>query len=115
MKVFKQCIIIFGAWFAGEFMNKVLHVPLPGNVLGMLILLVFLLTGVVKFEYIKEVSDFLLDHLAFFFLPAGVGLIASYDKIKDNIAAFILICVITTFIVMFIAGHVVQLVKKLKN
>lgn len=115
MKIFRQCIIIFGAWFIGEFMNKVLHLPLPGNVLGMVILLVLLLTGLVKLEHIKEISDFLLDHLAFFFLPAGVGLIASYDKIKDNMGAFVFICVSTTFIVMFVAGHVVQLIKKTKN
>lgn len=115
MKIFRQCIIIFGSWFMGEFLNKVLGVPLPGNVIGMVIILLLLLAGVVKLEQIKEVSNFLLDHLAFFFLPAGAGLIASYDKIKDNIGAFVFICTITTFIVMFISGHVVQLSKKIKT
>lgn len=50
------------------------HLPVPGNVLGMLILFALLTTGVVKLEWIAGAADLLTKHLAFFFIPVAVGL-----------------------------------------
>jgi holin-like protein len=59
----------FGNWVAER-----THLPVPGNVLGMIILFLLLLTGIIHIEWIEEGADFLLKHLAFFFIPIAVGL-----------------------------------------
>lgn len=112
MKLLRQTGIIVGICFAGELLNRLLKLPVPGNVLGMLILFTLLCTGVIKLEMIKEISDFLLDHLAFFFIPAGVGLLACMDALSGKWLAFLGVCVITTIIVMVVTGHTVQLLKR---
>ena len=79
MKIFREALLILGIYLIGEVISKGFSLPLPGNILGMLILLLLLMTKVIKVEKIESVSNFFLDHLAFFFIPAGVGLISSFD------------------------------------
>lgn len=67
MKLLRQFLIILIICFIGEVLNKVVHVPLPGSIIGMILLFICLITGVIKLEKVDEISRFLIDHLAFFF------------------------------------------------
>ena len=58
--------------FLGEFCNRVLHVHLPGSIIGMILLFICLLTGIIKLSMIEEITKFLLDHLAFFLSRQGL-------------------------------------------
>lgn len=115
MKLFREAIIIFGIYLVGEFISEALKLPLPGNILGMLILLILLCTKVIKLEQIETVSNFLLDHLAFFFIPAGVGLMSSAGIIKDTWFKLVIVCIITTVIIIASTGIIVQLISRKKN
>ena len=57
----------------GEFAARFL--PLPGSVLGMLLLWLALGVGVVRLSWVERASDALLGVLGLLFVPAGVGLI----------------------------------------
>lgn len=111
MKLLRQAGIVIGICFLGELLQRLLKLPIPGNVLGMIILFLCLCSGIIKLEMIKEFSDFLLDHLAFFFIPAGVGLLACMDVLSGKWLAFLGVCFITTIIIMIVTGHTVQLMK----
>lgn len=115
MKLFREAIIILGVYLLGELISKNTPLPIPGNILGMIILLLLLLFKVVKLEQVETISDFFLSHLAFFFIPAGVSLMNSFDIIKDNWLPLMTICVVTTAIVIVVTGHVVQFILKLKR
>ena len=115
MKIFREAIIILGIYLIGELISKGFSLPLPGNILGMIILLTLLCTNVIKIEKVENISTFFLDHLAFFFIPAGVGLISSFDSIKDSLVYILLLCLITTAIVIVSTGTVVQYIMKIKN
>ena len=67
-----------------EFVVTFLDLPIPGNVFGLIFLFVLLLTGVVKVNYIEKAAGFLNKHLAFFYIPFGVGLMNYGDLIKTN-------------------------------
>ena len=77
MKIFREAIIILGIYLVGELISNGFSLPLPGNIIGMIILLLLLFAKVIKVEKIESISTFFLDHLSFFFIPAGVGLISS--------------------------------------
>ncbi|MBE6054007.1 MAG: CidA/LrgA family protein [Clostridium sartagoforme] len=115
MKIFREAIIILGIYLIGELISKGLSLPLPGNIIGMIILLVLLCTKVIKVEKIESISTFFLDHLSFFFIPAGVGLISSFDSIKDSLIYILILCLITTAIVIIVTGTVVQCIIKFKG
>ncbi|MCT8975557.1 CidA/LrgA family protein [Clostridium sp. CX1] len=112
MKIIRQLAIILIICFLGELLRRVLNLTVPGNVMGMIILLMLLCTGIIKVEMIEDISKFLLDHLAFFFLPAGVGLIASIALIKDYWYYVLIIAFISTVVVMVVTGITVQLFKR---
>ena len=115
MKLFREAIIIFGIYLVGELLSGLLNLPIPGNILGMLILLLLLCTKILKVKDIETVSNFLLDHLAFFFIPAGVGLMTSIGIIKDTWFKLIFICIITTIIIIASTGLIVQFISRKLN
>ena len=94
MKLLREMLIILAIYFVSEFISKSLHLPIPGNILGMLLLLFLLCTKVVKVEMIDKVSTFLLDHLAFFFIPAGVGIITAYNVLRGNTIKLLTIAIV---------------------
>lgn len=112
MKLLREAIIILTIYLLGTFISSYLNLPVPGNILGMLILLFLLCTKIIKLDQIETISNFLLDHLAFFFIPAGVGLMSSADIIKDSWIKLIILCIITTIIIIASTGLIVQLISK---
>lgn len=111
MKYLRQLAIILVICFLGEALSRLLKIPVPGNVLGMVILLISLLSGVIKLEAIEDVTEFLLKHLAFFFVPAGVGIIGSMDIIAKNLFPILAVILLSTIVVFAVTGITVQILK----
>ncbi len=51
-----------------------LHAPIPGNVVGIMVLFGLLGSGIVKTSWLEPTATFLVKHLAFFFIPITIGL-----------------------------------------
>ena len=115
MKIFREAIIILGIYLIGELISKSFSLPLPGNIIGMIILLILLCTKVIKVEKVESISTFFLDHLSFFFIPAGVGLISSFDSVKNSLLYILILCLITTALVIISTGLLVQFIIKIKD
>lgn len=112
MKLFREALIIFGIYLVGELLSSVFRLPIPGNILGMVILFILLCTKTIKVDNISNVTNFLLDHLAFFFIPAGVGLMTSIGIIKSTWWQILIVCISTTIIVMGVTGIIVQTISR---
>ncbi|TQD24384.1 CidA/LrgA family protein [Methanolobus vulcani] len=112
MKYIIQFAIILAICYLGDLIHSYLPIPVPGSVLGMVLLLVLLLTGVVKLSMIEDVSNFLLKHLSFFFIPAAVGLITCFTVLEGKWTALFIISVVSTFIIAVVTGATVQLLIK---
>lgn len=95
-------------YFLGEGIRVLTSIPLPGSLIGMLLLLGCLQFQIIKLEQISTVADFLLAHLSFFFIPAGVALMANFYHIADVWILILLICFITTFVTMGLSGWSIQ-------
>ena len=117
MKFFRESILIISIYFAGEIISKLFHIPVPGNIIGMILLFLLLTSNILKVEKVETLSNFFLDHLAFFFIPASVGLMTSFSALKGSIFKIVLLCVLTTIIVLSITALTVEFIckKKLKS
>ena len=115
MKLFREAIIIFGIYLLGVLITDITGVPIPGNVIGMVILFLLLYLKVIKVEQISTISNFFLEHLAFFFIPAGVGLISSFSVKKNIWLQLLIVCFVTTAITMICTGLVVQKIANKKE
>ena len=112
MKLLRQFGCILGICVFGEIIQRVLKLPLPGSVIGMIILFLALYFKVIKVEMLKEISSFLLDHLAFFFIPAGVGLLSYTEVLKANGLAIGGISIVTTILVALVTGGTIEIFKR---
>lgn len=114
MKLLRELLIIIVIYFAGEIISNFFSLPVPGNIIGMILLLILLCTKVIKLEMIENVAKFLLDHLAFFFIPSGVGLLTSLAVIKDSWLRLLILCLLTTIITIGVTALVVDFMTKEK-
>ena len=71
--------IIMAFYLLGELFSWLMNGFIPGSVLGMIFLFLALLCRFIRPESVKPVARFLGNNMAFFFLPAGVGIITSLD------------------------------------
>jgi holin-like protein len=112
MKALRQLARLLLFVFLGDFLNRSLGIPLPGNILGLFLLLIALLTGLVKLEQVEGVGQFILSHMTVLFVPAGVGLLAIFGVIQGNWLILILIALLTTILVLALTGLIVQKLRK---
>jgi len=68
----------------GEVIQKAAGLPLPGPVIGMVILFLGLLLHRKVPDDLGKVTKGLLDHLALLFVPAGVGVVVHVSLIRDE-------------------------------
>ena len=115
MKIIKQFGIIFTICWLSIIIQQILPFPFPSSVIGLLLLLLCLLTGLLKVSHIQEKSDFLLSNMAFFFIPAGVGMMNYFDILKENWFSLVVICVLSTLITFAATAFSIRLTIKFIN
>ena len=112
MKALQQLSLLLLVALSADMLTRYFHIAFPGSVLGMIIMLILLSLKIIKPENIEETSGFLLTNMAFFFIPAGVGIINSLSLIGKYGAFFLLTIFVTTFLVMGITALVIDLMVK---
>lgn len=117
MKVFNQLVIILCIWVIGEYISSFIQgiILIPGSIVGMLLLFLLLQLKVLDLSSIENISGFFLDNMAVFFIPAGVSLIKSLDLIKENVLVLLLVICLSTLIVMYATGVIVEKMIKKKE
>lgn len=113
MSVLAQICVIFAVCLASEGIAAVLPFSFPASVIGMLLLLVLLGLKAVRPRQLEQTSSLLMNNMAMFFIPACVGIIRYADVLLANFWVIVLISILTTPLVFFVTGHVVQLTMKL--
>ena len=108
MKILIQISIVFGICWIGEGMARLL--PLPGSVISMVLLLLLLLIQAVKPEHIREKSDFLLQNMAFFFIPSFVETMEHGALLLSQALPLLVIVGLTTPLIYLVTGWTVQLI-----
>ena len=103
MKYLKQFLIILIISFIGEILKEILPLPIPASIYGMVILFVCLLTKVIKLEDVRETGKFLIEIMPVMFIPAGVGLMSSWNVLRPLILPVGIITVVTVFTVMAVS------------
>lgn len=96
-------------WLVGEVLSRGLDLPLPGSIIGMILLTLSLEFKMIKVSEVENVSDFLIRNMAFFFVPPGVGLMVNLDLIADNWVPIVIATFVSTVLVFIVTGLVAQL------
>ena len=96
----------------GELIVYFIEIPLPGNIVGMILIFVALKLKLIKLEAVKPASDMLIQYLMLFFVPFGVGLLAYFDFIKMHWSVLTVAAVISTLITLYVTAIIQQKLEK---
>ena len=108
----RQCFILFGCMALGELVVTLTGLKLPSSIIGMLLLTLLLKAKVIKLEWVRGLTDFLIANLGFFFVPPGVALMLHFDLIKAELVPILGATLVSTALVLLVTGHTHQVVTK---
>lgn len=98
-----------------EFVSELIELPIPGSLLGMLVLFLLLETKVIKDHHVSHFGNAMLKHLGFFFIPPAVSLMTAYGIIQGSVLKILILLTVSLFIVMGVTGKVVDIIIKEDN
>ncbi|QDK70891.1 CidA/LrgA family protein [Lactococcus protaetiae] len=111
MKIYLQLLIIFGFSFIGNIISNGLHLPIPGSILGMVLLFLALQFKILEFKHVDEAGSFLINNMTILFLPAGVGIMAKWNLISHFWVQILIIILGALIINVFVLGKLVEWIK----
>ena len=111
MKLLKEIALVLIIAMTGDSLARAFDIPIPGSVIGMLLLLIALSAGMIKIQSLEQISAFLLSNLAFFFIPAGVGLMNVMGTVQADLVKILAVVILSTILVLVTTGWTVQFLK----
>ncbi len=95
----------------GEVVAIILDIPVPGPVIGMLLLLVTLLLRGVVSKSLDSTASSIISHLSLLFIPAGVGVMTHFDRIEAEWLPITLALVFSTILTLALTAVSMKLVQ----
>ena len=92
----------------GEAIAFALGLPVPGPVIGMLILFCALLIQPSLLDKIQSTGDALLQHLSLLFVPAGVGIFVAAATLEGQWLAIVGAVVVSTMLTLAVTALVMR-------
>jgi holin-like protein len=98
--------LLLACQLAGELIARLFRLPVPGPVLGMLLLFALLLARPRSEAVVRDTTGTLLRYLSLLFVPAGVGLIRHGGRIRAELVAITVAIVISTALTIAVSALV---------
>lgn len=96
---------------AGEVFVRALGLPMPGPVIGLMLLLVLLIArdrfavlarGPLQGDGVESASRVLVANLSLLFVPAGVGVVQKLDLVAEHGIAFLGVLAISVLVTLLV-------------
>ncbi|WP_152208102.1 CidA/LrgA family protein [Marinobacter changyiensis] len=97
----------------GEVSVRLLALPVPGPVMGMVMLFLTLMIRGALVRAVEPASSALLSHLSLLFVPAGVGLVVHFSRLGNEWLPIGVTLVLSTIITMAVTALVMQWMTRL--
>lgn len=85
---------------AGEAVVRAISLPVPGPVVGMVLLFALMIARAPLPALLRDTADGILRHLSLLFVPAGVGLVNNLDRLGSDGLLLLLVVVVSTVIAL---------------
>lgn len=94
----------------GEVLARVLHLPFPGPVIGMVLLTLALQSDFIRVPVV-DMARFLLSHLSLLFVPVGVGVMTHLALLSAHGLQLVAVIVVSTWVGMAVTAGVLRLLQ----
>ncbi|TRM11269.1 CidA/LrgA family protein [Lentibacillus cibarius] len=110
-----QVALLYAFYIAGNLLQNLLHLPIPGSIVGLLLLFAALLLKIWPIQWIETGSVFLLNYLPLLFVPATAGVMNYLGLFAGRTVWLFVVTIISTLLVMIFTGHTSQLLAKFRG
>jgi holin-like protein len=104
---------LLGCQLTGEIVVRLLDLPIPGPVLGLVIMLAGLALRGGAPDDLRNTANGLLKHLSLLFVPAGVGVMLHFERIGAEWLALIGAVVLSTWATIAVSAVVFRIVARI--
>lgn len=111
MRLYVQLMIIFSISLMGEALSFLFHLPIPGSIIGLILLFLALQFKVLRLRHVQMVGNFLLANMTILFLPPAVGIMEKFQVILPYLFPIALIIVGALVINVIVIALVVSFIK----
>ncbi|TVY10133.1 CidA/LrgA family protein [Paenibacillus cremeus] len=101
--------ILLAFYMLGTVIQVGLHVPLPANVIGLILFTLCLFLRIVKIEWVEDASQFLIKNMLMLFAPFVVGTMVFFSLIGQEAVLMLISLFASTFGVLLITGWITKL------
>lgn len=108
MKYLTQFLRILAFTLAGELLQRLVPLPIPASVYGLVLLFAALNTGLVKLEQVKDAGGFLISILPILFVSPAVGILDNWEAIRGALIPILALTLLSTVLTFGIAGRATQ-------
>ena len=105
-------MIIFSISLLGEGISTIFHLPIPGSIIGLILLILALEFKWLRLRHVNMVGNFLLANMTILFLPAAVGIMDKFHIIAPYLLPIILIVVLAIVLNVVVIAYTVQFIKR---
>ncbi|MCS3430291.1 CidA/LrgA family protein [Klebsiella sp. BIGb0407] len=108
IKTASQLMVYIGLFLIAQFLVLHLTLPLPANIVGMMMMLVFLVSGILPVRFVKAGSAWLLSEMLLFFVPAVVAIINYFNVLEKFGIRIFAVIILSTILVLGCTAFVVD-------
>ncbi|HEY0603596.1 MAG TPA: CidA/LrgA family protein [Herpetosiphonaceae bacterium] len=105
--------VLLGFQLIGEVLVRSLGLPIPGPVVGMLLLCGFLLRRGSVAPALDRAGQGLLGYLSLLFVPAGVGIVAQLNQVRGAVLPILLVLVGSTIVTLLVSAWSMEALRRL--
>lgn len=103
-----QIAILFLVFHIGAWIQQYFQIPIPGSIIGLIIMFILLVTGIFPLRWIDQGASFMVKNLVLFFIPGIVGILNYFSLFKGKGLLLFAITIVSTLLVMVFSGLVSQ-------
>jgi holin-like protein len=111
----KGIFIILVFYFIGQGISYLINEFVPGSIIGMMLLFLSLYFKLFDPDRVKDVANAFTRNMAIFFIPAGAGLLGSYGLISKFWMSILIVCSVSTILVIAVVAIIQQQMEKKKQ
>lgn len=104
----RSLALLLAFLFAGDGLARVLHLPIPGSVVGMVLLAAALQSRRLPVEWVRPSAELLIRHLSLLYIPPAVGVMAFAGLIRREWLPLAAAGVVGMVAVLLVVGHLQQ-------
>jgi len=103
-----QLVLFISVFIASEQLVNWLHLPLPANIVGMLLMLMLIALRILPLRWVKAGASWLLAEMLLFFIPAVVAVVNYADLLQMEGWRIFVVIAVSTLLVLAATALVVD-------